>query len=242
MSRVLKVLVVAVLIYVFYDQGLAFAQEAAAAAEEVEVGDTSLWDSIAGGGTIGFFLIFLSIVAMTLGIENFINLKREKLVPPELVGELETMLDDENIEDAIDLCQAEDCFFTRIIGAGLSKADLGYDAMVSAVDEIGTQEATMIHQKIGWLSLIGNMAPMIGLFGTVTGMIGSFNVIATNPNPKPAEMAGGISMALVTTCLGLVVAIPTVTLYTWLRNRVVKVIMEGGTITTELLDRFRPEE
>ena len=133
-------------------------------------------------------------------------------------------------------------FFTRIIGAGLSKADLGYEAMTAAVDEIGTQEATMIHQKIGWLSLIGNLAPLIGLFGTVTGMIGAFNVIATNPNPKPSEMAGGISMALVTTCLGLVVAIPTVTLYTWLRNRVVKVIMEGGTITTELLDRFRPEE
>jgi biopolymer transport protein ExbB len=93
---------------------------------------------------------------------------------------------------------------------------------------------------VGYLSLIAAVSPMLGLFGTVQGMIITFNVIANSEvQPKPAQLAGGISTALVTTFEGLVVAIPMTALYAVFRNRVVNVIMEIGGITEELTSRFK---
>ncbi len=98
----------------------------------------------------------------------------------------------------------------------------------------------MIKKKISYLSLIGNIAPMLGLFGTVTGMIKAFNTIAALGSAvSPADLAGGISQALVTTFLGLFVAIPSMIAYFMFRNRVVRITLEVGAIAEELVERFR---
>jgi biopolymer transport protein ExbB len=141
----------------------------------------------------------------------------------------------------MELCDAEDCFFTRICGAGLAKLGAGFERMTEAVQEAGEEEITALNQKIGWLSLIGTVAPMLGLLGTVIGMIEAFSRIASlGGAANPADLAEGISKALITTLMGLMVAIPVLSAYQFFKNRVTRVMLEVGVITGDLLDRFRP--
>ncbi len=185
-------------------------------------------------------LIVLSVVAVALMIQILVTVRREKLVPPDVLAEVETLIDEGSYEDALSLCETEDSFFTRIVGAGLGKMDRGFEAMLDAVSEVGEEQATILHQQVGYLSLIASSATMLGLFGTVFGMIGSFNVIAYKPGgATAADLASEISTALVTTFTGLVIAIPTTAVYVIIRNRVTRVILEVNAITGELLEKLK---
>ena len=116
----------------------------------------------------------------------------------------------------------------------------GFETMRTAMEDVAEEEAIKLQQKISYLSLIGNIAPMLGLFGTVTGMIKAFNTIAALGSAvSPSDLAGGISQALVTTFLGLFVAIPSMIAYFLFRNRVVAITLEIGAIADELVERFR---
>ena len=105
---------------------------------------------------------------------------------------------------------------------------------------MGDEESVKLHQKIGWLPLIANIAPMMGLLGTVSGMVTAFNEIASSGGQaSPADLAKGISEALLTTLFGLLVAIPVSATFAFLRNRMVKTIIELGAIVEDLFERFR---
>lgn len=200
----------------------------------------TLWQTIKWGGWIGFLIIGLSMVGLALVIEHFLAIRRDALVPPELLGNLESLFEDEDFEEALNLCESQPTFLTNVMGAGLPKIDQGYEEIEKAMQEVGEQEATRLHQKIGILSLIANVAPMLGLLGTVAGMIGAFNTIATKQGaPNPSDLAGDISKALVTTFLGLTVAIPLTAAFFYFRNRVVRIIFEVGAISGELMERFK---
>ena len=110
-----------------------------------------------------------------------------------------------------------------------------------SIEEMGDEESIRLNQRIGWLSLISNVAPMMGLLGTVSGMVTAFNTIASSGGQaSPAELANGISQALLTTMFGLIVAIPVTAAFAFLRNRMVKTIIETGAIIEDLFERFRP--
>jgi biopolymer transport protein ExbB len=206
-----------------------------------EAGGSSLGDVIVGGGFIGYFIILLSIVSLALAIEHFVSIRRDKLVPPELIDEVEALFEEEEYQEALELCESEPNFLTNVLSAGLPKINAGFDAMEKAMDEVAEEETIKLHQKIGWLSLIGNIAPMLGLFGTVYGMIGAFNAIVTmGAAVTPADMAGGISTALITTLFGLFVAMPSLFFFFLFRNRVIKVSLELSAIADDLVERFRP--
>ena len=149
-------------------------------------------------------------------------------------------MDEEDYEQAMDLCDNESTPLTRVIGAGLPKMSFGFGVMAEAARTAAENEAIRLHQKISWLALLGNIGPMCGLLGTVWGMIISFNKIAKLGSPNPADLADGISIALVTTVLGLVVAIPTMAFFFYFRNRVVRAISDVEAITSDLFERFRP--
>lgn len=195
---------------------------------------------LVNSGVVGWLICLLSVVSLGLVIENLMSVKREKLMPDDLLADIEGALDEEQYEEAIDICQAEDCMMTRIIGAGLGKMANGFDRMEEAMGEEANAQATLLHQKLGYLNLIAGVAPMMGLFGTVQGMIGAFGEIARNPTANAAELAGGIYVALMTTLLGLMVAIPTTVAFAFFRGRLVKILMVMGIISGEILDRFRP--
>lgn len=191
-------------------------------------------------GLIGYLILVLSVIAVALIIENFMTIKREKLAPPDLLDELEALFDGENFQDAVELCEQEKNYLTNVVGAGLSKLGHSFETMQTSLREMQTEESVKLFQKIGWLSLISAIAPMMGLFGTVTGMFVTFGKIASSGgNVSPAKLAGGIKMALITTMLGLSVAIPVGIAFFTLRNRVIKTSTEINAITEDLFERFR---
>ncbi len=202
----------------------------------------SVGDILAGGGVIGGLIILLSDVALALIIENFDSPKRDKLAPPDIVDELEALFDEGQFQEAMDLCESESTLLTRTVAAGIGKIGHPFDSIEKSLEEMGDEEAVKLHQKIGWLSVISNVAPMMGLLGTVSGMVGAFRVIATSKNPDPSELADGISMALLTTLFGLIVAIPTTAAFAYLRNNLVRSVIEVGAIVEDLFERFRAEE
>ena len=204
-------------------------------------GGGSALDVFTKSGTIGILIILLSVVALAVIIENTVTLKRDKLAPPELIDEVQALFDEGQYQEAMELCENEPCFFTRIAGAGIAKIGHPFEVIEQSIAEMGDEESIRLHQKIGWLSLIANVAPMMGLLGTVGGMIKAFETIASSlGQASPAELALGISEALLTTMLGLVVAIPTSAMFAFLRNRLVKTVIEVGAIIEDLFERFRP--
>jgi biopolymer transport protein ExbB len=191
-------------------------------------------------GLIGYVIVLMSVVALALIIENFMTIKREKLAPPDLLDELEALFDAENFQEAVELCEQEKNYLTNCVGAGLSKLGHSFETMQTALREMQTEESVKLFQKIGWLSLISAMAPMMGLFGTVTGMFVTFGAIAAaGGSVSPQLLAGGIKMALITTIFGLTVAIPVGVAFYTLRNRVIKTSTEINAISEDLFERFR---
>lgn len=209
-------------------------------AEDDELaGDKSLWDLVKAGGIVGFVIIILSVVTMALTIEHSVNIKRDKLCPPDVVAELESLVEEGQYEEAMNLCSVNPNFFCNIIGASLSKVNEGYDEMVKIMEETGEEEANKLNQKISYISLIGNVAPMMGLLGTVMGMINAFTIIEQAGSPSPRDLAKGIYEALVTTCMGLIVAIPALSIFFFFKNKVTQFIIEIGMICGEFLEKFK---
>ena len=215
----------------------ALAQDAAAEGES-----RSLMDTFKDAGQIGWLIVALSVVALALVIENFVSLRRDKLAPPELIDEIQALFDEGQYQEAMELCENEPSFFTRICGAGVAKIGHSFEVIEKSLEEMGDEEAIKLHQKIGWLALISNVAPMMGLLGTVGGMIKAFQTIASSAGQaSPAELADGISQALLTTMFGLIVAIPTTGAFAYLRNNLIRSVIEVGAIVEDLFERFRPE-
>jgi biopolymer transport protein ExbB len=220
--------------------GVLFASQASAGPAPAPEDDRSFLDNVKAGGAIGYTIILLSVAGLALMIEHAVSLRREKLIPPYLLSELENLFDEEEYEEAMDLCDQEDSMLCRVVGAGLAKIGGGYAHMKEAVDEVSEEEATNLTQKISYLSLVSGIAPMLGLLGTVHGMIRAFDKIAVMKGAlNPSDLAEAISMALITTFLGLLVAIPTTAGYMFFRNKVMKLSQEASAITGELIDRFR---
>jgi len=195
-----------------------------------------IWSS----GTIGFLIIGLSVVSVALVFKALFTLRAQDLIPPEAVQQLDALLRDKRIKEAMEYCKSDDSILSKVVGAGLSEIRSGYDDMKAVMSEIAEEEAIKLHQQVNHFSLIANIAPMLGLFGTVWGMMLTFKAIASSGGmAKPAEMAYGIMQALVTTFEGLLVAIPCVAIYTLLKARLTRVLLELGVVVGELTGRFK---
>lgn len=231
-------LLVAVILGLFAGTAMAQDGDEAAAPESRTLGDNTMASMPVGG-----IIILLSIAALGLIIEYFISIRRDKIIPPEVISELEILFDEEDYEGALGFCESTPGFVTNVVAASLPRMSQGFEAMENAMIQIGEEEAVKLQLKISFLSLCASIGPMTGLFGTVTGMVSAFNTIATSAGgATPQELADGISMALMTTVMGLIVAIPSMAFYFFFKNKVTRVILEAQVICSELIDRFRPVE
>jgi biopolymer transport protein ExbB len=209
-------------------------------AQEGEEPKNALVDAFQNAGIIGYVIVALSVVSLALIIENFVSIKRDKLAPPDIIDELEAFFEEENFQDAMDLCESERVYLTNVVQSGLAKLGHSFDTIQTSVREMEEEETVKLFQKIGWLSLIAASAPMMGLLGTVTGMFVTFGKIAAaGGSVSPADLAGGIKLALTTTIFGLVVALPTGAFFFTFRNRVVRTTIEVNAIAEDLFERFR---
>lgn len=194
---------------------------------------------INGGGVVGYIILAMSVASLALAIEFAVTLKRDKFAPPEILVELETLLEEEQYEEAIALCESSKNYMTTCLGASLAKLGEGHEKMVESAMAAMDEENLKLMQKIGYESLIGNVAPMMGLFGTVQGMIDAFITIATKSQPSPAELATGIYVALVTTFQGLMVAIPALAFLFYFKNKAQRITFELGGVILEFVERFK---
>jgi len=194
---------------------------------------------IEASGIFGGILLILSVVMMALIMTNVMQVKRAVFVPQDFVDEFRAKLDAKDYKGAYDLAKADDSLIARILAVGMGRLDRGYASAVEAMQELGEEENMNYEHKLSYLALIASVAPMIGLMGTVYGMILSFQKIATaTVAPKPSELADGISTALFTTLEGLAVAIPAMVAYSILRNRVARYMLEVGMISEGLMSRL----
>ena len=185
--------------------------------------------------------LLLSFTLVALFVMNLLTARRENVCPTELVEGFETNLNEKKYQDAYELAKNDESILGRVLSAGLAKLSSGYAQSIEAMQEVGEEENMKLEHRLSYMALIGTLSPMIGLFGTVHGMINSFSVIANSPTtPKPSELAAGISTALFTTLIGLAIAIPALALYSILKNRISRLVLEVG-ILSEGPDESLPE-
>lgn len=182
----------------------------------------------------------LSFALVGLFVMNVLACRRATIVPPDLVDSFEAHLKEKKYQEAYDLAKGDESFLGHVLAAGLAKLNTGYPQAIEAMQEVGEEENMKLEHRLSYIALIGTISPMVGLLGTVDGMVRSFTVIANSSvTPKPSELAQGISTALVTTLVGLWLAIPAIGVYHILRNRVARLVLEVGIHSEGLMSRFQ---
>ena len=213
----------------------------AANADDGAAKEQNLLSWIIGSLGWGYMIIFLilSITLVSLIVMNILAARRDTLCPQELVDDFEAKLNEKDIQGAYDLARTDESVLGQVLSAGLAKLSRGYNKALEGMQEVGEEESMKLEHRLSYMALIGNLSPMIGLFGTVQGMIASFQVIAVGgATPKPSDLAEGISTALFTTLIGLAIAIPAIAIYNILRNRVSRLLLEVGVTSEDLMSRF----
>jgi biopolymer transport protein ExbB len=188
--------------------------------------------------TIAFFVISFCLVALI--VMNVLAARRDAVVPIDLVEGFEAHLNEKRYQEAYDMAKGDESFLGHVLAAGLAKLSVGYPQAIEAMQEVGEEETMKLEHRLSWVSLIGAVSPMVGLLGTVDGMCQAFIEIANTPiTPDPQSLARKISTALVTTLVGLMLAIPAVVVYGWLRNRMQRLALEVGVLGEQLMSRFQ---
>jgi biopolymer transport protein ExbB len=182
----------------------------------------------------------LSFALVALVVMIALMARRENIIPTDLVEGFEAQLNAKKYQEAYELAKNDESFLGKVLSAGLARLSSGYPQAIEAMQEVGEEENMVLEHRLSYLALIGTISPMFGLLGTVDGMVQAFNVIARSTvSPKPAELAGGISTALVTTLVGLWLAIPAIAAFNILRNRISRLVLEVGVVSENLMSRFQ---
>ena len=203
--------------------------------------DRSLLDYVMQGGVIGMIILLISLGAVGMIGAQMLRIRRSRLAPEDLIEELRPVLGARNVQGAIILCTDHEAnsYVSRVLGLSLTRAarsPFGMLELRSTVEEIGQLETDRLYRLTDGIGLIASIAPMLGLLGTVVGMVGAFDAITMADGPaRPDALAGSISQALITTVLGLIVAIPCTAAYTYLRNRIDHLTTEIGEVIDELI-------
>ena len=194
---------------------------------------------------IGGILTILSLICFSLALQWTFTLKRDDFIPPGLADDIHNCFAEgvtpEAIENARNVVGSDASFLGNVLAGALDKRDFGYDAMKEAAESIGIAEHNRFTAKVGWLSLFASSATLLGLLGTVSGIIGSFLKMGDSSNVDPQKLATSIGEALVCTALGLTIAIGALYFFFFLRSRVNQAAIDVGVIANEVLDYFRPQ-
>ena len=213
-------------------------QETEAAANE----PMSLLALIKLGGVVGLIIIMLSCIALALIIDYALSIRGTRLAPQRDVMVLKKLISERRFDDILKLDSGKTSFLTQVVLAGLKETSQGYNTMIKTMEDTIEALNAAISRKIEHLNVIGNIAPMLGLLGTVIGMLRCFNEISQVTGAvEPQQLAGGIFEALITTCMGLIVAIPTIYFYALFRNRLDELTAQTALKAEELVHAFKHE-
>ena len=200
----------------------------------------SFWSLVQASGIIGYVIILLSLVAVALMIEYALSIRRTMLMPPGFADEILKLLMQSQPNIALQKCQNDPSALAQILYAGMSQYEFGWDAVEKSAEESTAEQASRLYRKVEALNVIGNIAPMLGLLGTVVGMVIAFQQIADSAGyGRASELANGIYLALVTTVEGLLVAIPCLAAYSFFGNRIAMLISETTFVAEQVLQPIK---
>ncbi len=210
--------------------------EAAAAPKEAPSLITHIFESV--GPVFGFILFAVSICLVTLIVLLSMDLRMGVAIPAAFVDEFTDIVNKRQFKQAFELCKTDNSFLGRVLTAGMGRLQYGIeDARETAMNMVESVRAGK-EQLINYVGTIGTLGPMLGLVGTVYGMILSFMELSAGGTPKPEKLAAGISHALVVTLLGIALSVPAIFCYTFFKNRLTRIAMDTSNLADDLLTQM----
>ncbi|UCE05837.1 MAG: MotA/TolQ/ExbB proton channel family protein [bacterium] len=196
------------------------------------------WLFLQRGGILMVPLILSSIIVVAIVIERAITLRRKKVIIPEIINVIETIKKPEDIHLAISICQKNEGAFANIVQLGLENKDLSNDELKELITDQGRQEVRSLEKGLVVIETIAGIAPLLGLLGTVIGMIKVFTVISEQGLGQTQALSGGISEALITTVVGLSIGIPSLVLYNYFTDKAENLILDIEKFASQLLRKL----
>jgi biopolymer transport protein ExbB len=199
-----------------------------------------MWNMIIKGGPLMILILACSVIAFAVVIERLWYLHRAKINTEEFMEDISETIKRNRIVDAIDKCNAIQGPIARILKSGIMKHDRPRSEIKEAIEDAGLHAVPLLEKNIGVLATIAHITPLLGLLGTVVGMVNAFQVIEQKAQAlmpvNPGDLAGGIWVALITTVAGLSVAIPTFVAYNFLVSKADGFILEMEKSATDLVN------
>jgi biopolymer transport protein ExbB len=200
---------------------------------------TEVFAYLSRGGIIMIPLLLSSILGLMIVIERFISLRRSKILIPEIISVVEEFSTTDDIKLATNICEKNRGAFANIVLTGLQNIDLSKEEVRELLVDQGRQEVRTLERGLPALETVAGIAPLLGLLGTVLGMIKVFTVISLQGTGQASLLAGGISEALITTATGLVIGILALIMYNYFSNRAENYILDIEKYTTQLMQKIR---
>lgn len=197
-------------------------------------------DYLLQGGWVMIAILLSSVIGLAVFVERFIYLHLVSRNASIIRREIQERFRGLKVSEAIYICDNHPGSVSSIIRSGLNMATRSRDEMERAMDDIAKHELPKLNKNLPILATIVNISTLLGLLGTVLGMITSTSVLATQGLGNPQELIGGIAQALITTAAGLIVSIPALVAYNYLSTQVDTIIIEIDTIATELIRILKP--
>jgi biopolymer transport protein ExbB len=196
--------------------------------------------AIDASGFIGLFIVLLSVYFTALVIRLFMEFRLSEAVPPPLIDKLELAIKDRKFQDAYDACRDDNSFLAKLVRTGIANLPAGRAEAKEAMDETTNEVVVTMETRISYLATIGTLGPMIGLVGTIWGMIMSFQEIAnaSGSQPKSEDVAKGISTALFITLEGVTLAVPAIFFFALFRNRIAIMTLEATKVADRTINAF----
>ncbi len=194
-------------------------------------------------GTVLWLALFGALgLYIHLAIDCGILVRPSKIMPDALVNNVQAAMKEGDVVKALQFCENEPTPMSNILSAGFTHVEEGFDVIQEAVSAAADLEVERIMQRLAWISVCANIAPQLGLLGTVQGMIMAFANLGKGGTPNVADLATNISQALYTTAGGLTTSIPAVCFYYFYRNRANRIILQMEATTMELIKDLRNVE
>ncbi len=196
---------------------------------------------IASGGVVACAIIAVSVILLTLTVLYVIQLRDAAQCPDELLDEVESRVSKRRFDAAVELLAADPSALAGVLEVLIRRRAESEARLEEALSEAAAEQAMIMSQRVAYIGLIAAVSPMLGLLGTVSGMIRAFATMsATSGVTDASQLAGAISEALITTYLGLIVAIPALVVHTFLKHRVMNVTLHIGEMGEQLIQTLRP--
>jgi len=205
----------------------------------------SIWDFVVKGGPVMIPIALCSLIALAVVIERLVSLRRRRVIPPEFLPGLEEVLGRDGVDagrrsEAVQYCTENASPIAHVFAAGIKRLGQPIETLERHVQEAGQREVLKLRRYLRSLSVIASVAPLLGLLGTIMGMIEAFRTVASSGEAlgRTELLAEGIYEAMITTASGLMVAIPVLMIFHWLSARIDAIVSEMDRMTVDFVESY----